>query len=101
MALLLIELDKRIGNAQQWRDTFAEQLPDLPVRIWPDNGDVKEVEYLAFMHPDFDAIPHLPNLKAMFSQRKVLRCGWTLRQSSFSTATSGSWRTLRGARFFA
>jgi glyoxylate/hydroxypyruvate reductase A len=68
MALLLIELDKRIGNAQEWRDTFAEQLPDLPIRIWPDNGDAKEVEYLAFMHPDFDKLPEFPNLKAMFSR---------------------------------
>jgi glyoxylate/hydroxypyruvate reductase A len=68
MALLLIELDKRIGNAQAWRDTFAEQIPDLPVRIWPDNGDVKEVEYLAFMHPDFGKLPEFPNLKAMFSR---------------------------------
>ncbi len=24
MALLIIELDKRIGNAQAWRDTFAQ-----------------------------------------------------------------------------
>ena len=68
MALLLIELDKRIGNAQQWRDTFAQQLPDRPVRIWPDNGDVKEIEYLAFMHPDFGKLPEFPNLKAMFSR---------------------------------
>src|SRR5205807_6481951 len=68
MALLLIELDKRIGNAQEWRDTFAAQLPELPIRIWPDNGDVKEIEYLAFMHPDFAKLPDFPNLKAMFSR---------------------------------
>jgi len=68
MALLIYGLDKQIGNAEEWRETFHAQLPDLPVRIWPDNGDVREVEYLAFMRPDFDAIPHLPNLKAMFSR---------------------------------
>src|ERR1043165_3279222 len=68
MALLLIELDKRIGNAQSWRDTFREQLPDLPVRIWPDGGEVGDIEYLAFMHPDFDQLPAFPNLKAMFSR---------------------------------
>ena len=27
-----------------------------------------DIEYLAFMRPDFDAIPALPNLKAMFSR---------------------------------
>jgi glyoxylate/hydroxypyruvate reductase A len=68
MALLIIELDKRIGNAKEWRETFREQSPDLEIRIWPDNGDVRDVEYLAFMHPDFDALPAFPNLKAMFSR---------------------------------
>jgi glyoxylate/hydroxypyruvate reductase len=68
MALLIIELDKRIGNAQQWRDTFKEKIPDLPIRIWPEAGDAKDIEYLAFMHPDFDALPAFPNLKAMFSR---------------------------------
>jgi glyoxylate/hydroxypyruvate reductase A len=68
MALLIIDLDKRIGNAQAWRDTFAEQLPDLEIRIWPDLGELADIEYLAFMHPDFDALPVFPNLKAMFSR---------------------------------
>ena len=35
MTLLIVELDKRIGNAQAWRDTFREQRPDLAIRIWP------------------------------------------------------------------
>ena len=68
MALLLIELDKRIGNANAWRDTFKEQLPDLEVRVWPDAGNLADIEYLAFMHPDFDQLPAFPNLKAMFSR---------------------------------
>jgi glyoxylate/hydroxypyruvate reductase len=68
MALLIIELDRRIGNAKEWRDSFAEQLPDLEIRIWPDLGEVGDIEYLAFMHPDFDALPVFPNLKAMFSR---------------------------------
>src|SRR5438874_3436560 len=68
MALLIVELDKRIGNAQAWRDTFSEQIPELPIRIWPDAGEVRDIEYLAFMHPDFNALPAFPNLKAMFSR---------------------------------
>src|ERR1044072_6851462 len=68
MALLIVELDKRIGNAKEWRDVFRQQIPDLPIRIWPDAGEVKDIEYLAFMHPDFDALPAFPNLKAMFSR---------------------------------
>ena len=68
MALLIVNLDKVIGNAQAWHDTFREQIPDLPIRIWPDVGEVKDIEYLAFMRPDFDLLPPFPNLKAMFSR---------------------------------
>ena len=68
MTLLIINLDKVIGNAQAWRDAFREQLPDLPIRIWPDAGDPRDIEYLAFMHPDFDKLPAFPSLKAMFSR---------------------------------
>ena len=68
MTLLIVELDKRIGNAQAWRDTFREQIPELPIRIWPEANDLAAVEYLAFMHPDFNTLPPFPNLKAMFSR---------------------------------
>jgi glyoxylate/hydroxypyruvate reductase A len=68
MAILLYGLDRYIGNAQAWRDTFAQQMPDLEVRIWPEAGELRDIEYLAFMHPDFDVLPELPNLKAMFSR---------------------------------
>jgi glyoxylate/hydroxypyruvate reductase len=68
MALLLVNLDRMIGNAQLWRDSFAAQLPNLEIRIWPDNGDPSEVEYLAFMRPDFGVLPDFPKLKAMFSR---------------------------------
>src|SRR5688572_31957105 len=68
MAVLIIKLDKIIGDAKTWRDTFKEQMPNLAVRIWPDAGKVADIEYLAFMHPDFDTLPSFPNLKAMFSR---------------------------------
>ena len=68
MALLIIDLDKHIGTTAAWRDTFKQHLPDLEIRIWPETGDVKEIDYLAFMHPDFGALPEFPNLKAMFTR---------------------------------
>ena len=40
MALLIVDLDKHIGNARAWRDTFGEQLPDLEIRISPDAGNL-------------------------------------------------------------
>lgn len=68
MALLIVDLDKYIAPAQAWRETFKEQLPGLEIRFWPDAGKLDEIEYLAFMHPDFDALPAFPRLKAMFSR---------------------------------
>src|SRR5215469_8868516 len=68
MALLIINLDKVIGSAQAFREAFKAELPDLPIRFWPEVNDMKDVEYLAFMHPDFDLLPAFPNLKAMFSR---------------------------------
>jgi glyoxylate/hydroxypyruvate reductase A len=68
MALLIIELDKRIGDADSWRTTFSELLPDLEIRFWPTLGDPAQIDYLAFMHPDFNVLPAFPNLKAMFSR---------------------------------
>lgn len=68
MALLIVELDKRIGDANAWRTTLSELIPDLDIRFWPEAGDPAQIEYLAFMHPDFDALPAFPNLKAMFSR---------------------------------
>jgi glyoxylate/hydroxypyruvate reductase A len=68
MALLIVDLDKHIGNAKAWRDTFEEQLPDLEIRVWPDAGKLADIEYLAFMHPDFASLPTFPNLKVMFSR---------------------------------
>src|SRR5271155_4303604 len=68
MALLIVNLDKQIGTAQAWRDNFAEQLPDLEIRIFPEANDLDDIEYLAFIRPDFDVLPAFPNLKAMFSR---------------------------------
>jgi glyoxylate/hydroxypyruvate reductase A len=68
MALLIINLDKVIGSAQAFRDEFKAQIPDLPIRFWPDVGDANDIEYLAFMHPDFGVLPAFPRLKAMFSR---------------------------------
>src|SRR5438046_895336 len=68
MALLIVNLDRQIGNAQLWRDVVAEKIPHHELRIWPDTGNLADIQYLAFIRPDFGALPVLPNLKAMFSR---------------------------------
>jgi hypothetical protein len=44
-ALLIADLDKHIGDAKAWRDTFGEQLPDLGIEIWPDAENLADIEY--------------------------------------------------------
>ena len=39
--------------------------------MWPDAGNLAEIEYLAFMRPDFDSLPVFPNLEAMFAMAAV------------------------------
>ncbi len=68
MAMLIYGLHKEIGDTQGWRDVVAELLPDIELRIFPEVGNPSDITYLAFMHPDFDEIPPLPKLKAMFSR---------------------------------
>ena len=33
MALLIYGLDRYIGSAEAWRDTFAAQVPGLEIRV--------------------------------------------------------------------
>ncbi len=68
MALLLVDLHDQIGNTELWLAAFKEHLPDLEIRAWPEAGRVGDIEYLAFMRPDFGVLPPFPNLKAMFSR---------------------------------
>ena len=49
-----------------WQRMFAEQLPDLPFRIWPDTGDKYAVQYVAaWTLPD--DLHEFTNLKVLFS----------------------------------
>lgn len=68
MAMLVVNLDRAIGDATAWRAAFHQLLPDLELRFWPDAGNPHDIRYLAFMHPDFDELPTLPNLRAMFTR---------------------------------
>jgi glyoxylate/hydroxypyruvate reductase A len=68
MALLVVNLDKTIGGAAAWRDAFKRELPDLEIRFWPEAGKAADIDYLAFVRPDFGVLPDFPKLKAMFSR---------------------------------
>jgi len=50
-----------------WRKAFAQVLPDLDVRIWPEIGRPEDIEYAAVFRPPAGALAALPNLRVVFS----------------------------------
>lgn len=50
-----------------WAKLFAERVPDIPFKLWPDIGDPAQVRYLAAWQPPDDPARTLPNLEVLFS----------------------------------
>jgi glyoxylate/hydroxypyruvate reductase A len=49
-----------------WARLFAERLPDLPFRAWPDTGAPEEIRFIAAWVPP-DDLARFPNLEVLFS----------------------------------
>lgn len=56
-----------LPRAAAWASYFAEYAPDLDFRIWPDAGDLNEVEYLIAWQAPAEFLATLPRLKVLFS----------------------------------
>lgn len=54
-------------RAAAWARYFAEHAPDLDFRVWPDAGDLSQVEYLIAWQVPPEFLAELPNLKVLFS----------------------------------
>jgi glyoxylate/hydroxypyruvate reductase len=54
-------------RAAAWAQYFAEAAPDLDFRIWPDAGNLDEVEYLIAWQAPGEFLASLPKLKVLFS----------------------------------
>jgi glyoxylate/hydroxypyruvate reductase A len=54
-------------RAAAWARYFAEYAPDLDFRVWPDAGNLDEVEYLIAWQAPAEFIAMLPGLKVFFS----------------------------------
>src|SRR5579875_13450 len=54
-------------RAAAWASYFAEHAPDLDFRIWPEAGDLSEVEYLIAWQAPPEFLAALPRLKVLFS----------------------------------
>lgn len=50
-----------------WREVFGQLMPDLDIRVWPDMGEVAEIDFALVWRPEPGMLAGLPNLKAIFS----------------------------------
>lgn len=51
----------------EWAKLFAEHVPDIDFRIWPDIGDPLAVRYLAAWEPPANLSEQFPNVEVVFS----------------------------------
>lgn len=55
------------ARAQAWASYFHAHAPDLDFRVWPDAGNLGEIEYLISWQAPAEFIAALPRLKVLFS----------------------------------
>ena len=63
MAVLLCS---RSESADEWAKAFAV-LDAFDLRVWPDTGDLSEIDYAIVAHPNEGVLAQCPNLKAIHS----------------------------------
>ena len=54
-------------RAAAWARYFADHAPDLDFRVWPDAGDLNQIEYLIAWQAPPEFLAALPRLKVLFS----------------------------------
>ena len=54
-------------RAAAWASYFAEHAPDLDFHVWPEVGDLGEIEYLIAWQAPAEFLASLPRLKVLFS----------------------------------
>ena len=64
MALLFVSA---ADNADAWRSELAKRLPDLEFRVWPDAGNLADIDYALVWKPPPGVLASLPNLKLILS----------------------------------
>jgi glyoxylate/hydroxypyruvate reductase A len=57
----------RTDDPDEWRAAFAEHMPDLEFRVWPDVGDENDVEVALVWDPMEAKLLRFPNLKLIAS----------------------------------
>lgn len=54
-------------SAEDWRREIARHLPGLEMRVWPETGDVADIEVAVVWKPPAGMLATLPNLKLIVS----------------------------------
>ena len=62
---VLYKADPERGRV--WAALFAEHAPGLAFHIWPETGDLADVEYMVAWEPPPELLNNLPNLRILFS----------------------------------
>jgi glyoxylate/hydroxypyruvate reductase A len=54
-------------SAHRWKTALATAMPDLEMRVWPETGDPREIEYALVWKPPPGMLASLPNLRLVLS----------------------------------
>lgn len=65
--LVILLFYSKADDAAAWADRLQAQLPALEVRVWPDTGDVAEIDYALVWKPKPGLLAGLPNLRLILS----------------------------------
>jgi glyoxylate/hydroxypyruvate reductase A len=64
---LLISVSEFWEDEEVWRKWVQAELPEIDVRVYPEDGDVNEIEYIAVWKHPHGILKKYPNLKAILS----------------------------------
>ncbi|ALU90723.1 MULTISPECIES: 2-hydroxyacid dehydrogenase [Herbaspirillum] len=56
-----------VARGSAWQKMFAQLAPDVDFRVWPDAGNLEEIEYLIAWQVPPEFLAALPRLKVLFS----------------------------------
>jgi glyoxylate/hydroxypyruvate reductase A len=56
-----------VDDPRPWRSALTQSIPELGFRVWPDAGQLEEIEYALVWRPPAGMLRQLPRLKAILS----------------------------------
>ena len=56
-----------VDPAEWWKAELERRMPALDIRVWPEAGALRDIEYALVWRPEPGMLARLPNLRAIFS----------------------------------